>query len=330
MPEPLVVQVMNEFKRGLLLREQDQMTRMAQQWLRLEDALDAEIVALADRFAERRANGEDISEAALFRMNRYWRLLRRLQDETGQYSDYADQLITGEQRELGRLGIRHASQAIRAQYEGVGAFFDVLPVDAIENMVGLAGDGSPLRRLLQQSWPDAADGLTQALIRGTALGRNPRVTAREMRRGMASGLDRALTIARTEQLRVYREASRQQYITSGVVSSYRRLAARNDRTCAPCLALDGTEYPLDEPFADHPCGRCASVPQVVGRPPVTWESGRDWLERQDEATQRRIMGDGYYTAWQEGQFDLDQMVTVRRSATWGDAPQLTPLSELVN
>jgi SPP1 gp7 family putative phage head morphogenesis protein len=330
MPDPHVVQAMRQFKAELLLREQAQMQEMARRWLQVETALEAQVTALAREFDERQRGGESVSQAALFRQGRYQSLLRQLRHETAQYGNFAQRLITRAQRAFGKLGIQHAATAIRVQYrDGIGAFFDVLPIEAIENMVGLAGDGSPLGQLLKQSWPDAAEGLTNALIRNTALGRNPRETAREMRRGVAQGLNRALTVARSEQLRVYREATRQQYQASGVVSGYRRLAARDDRVCPACLAADGEEYELDEVLREHANGRCGLVPNVIGLPKVQWEPGLDWFVNADAATQRGILGKGRYEAWRKGHFDLEQLVTVRRDSAWGDSVQPTPLRDLV-
>src|SRR5690606_14899995 len=119
---------------------------------------------------------------------------------------------------LARLGVAHAENAITVQ--GVTAGFNRLPVEAVELMAGLAGNGSPLRQLLAQSWPLAADGLTNELVTGMALGYNPRKVARLMAQGATGSLDRMMVIARTEQLRVYRTANVSSYRASGVVTSY--------------------------------------------------------------------------------------------------------------
>lgn len=328
--ESLVVQVMRQFKLDLLAREQMQMQEMAQRWLQVENALDANVAALAREFDELKREGKSPTRSKLYEMDRYHRLLNQLQDEIQRYEDYADRLITEKQIEWGATGIRHASTAIQVSYEhGVGAFFDRLPIEAIEIMAGLAGDGSPLRKLLEQSWPEAADAMTEALVRGTALGWNPRKTAKFMRDGLARGLDRTLTIARTEQIRVYREASRQQYEYSGVVEGYYRLVAHDDRTCAACLMAEGEFYHTRDSLRDHPNGRCSTVPKVIGMPPLKWQKGPDWFLEQDEATQMKILGKSKFEAWRQGKFDLDQLVTVKHDATWGASVTPTPLRDLV-
>jgi hypothetical protein len=49
-----------------------------------------------------------------------------------------------------------------------GIAFNALNVPAVEAAVGFAADGSPLARLLAESWLDAADGMTRELVSGIA------------------------------------------------------------------------------------------------------------------------------------------------------------------
>jgi len=332
MPDPLVVQVMRQFKLDLLAREQVQMQDMAKQWLGLEDALESQIQAMADELAREAAEGRAISQAKLWRMRRYQSLQAQLQQELASYTEYAERLIVENQSQLGAMGIQHAAMATQVSVPGLGVHFDVLPMDveAIENMVGLAGDGSPLKALLKTTWGDSAAGLTNELIRSTALGINPRETARRMRQGTTQGLNRMLNIARTEQLRVYREAGRQQYEYSGVVEGFKRLATHDGHVCPACLMAEGERYSVKQHLREHPSGRCTMVPIIRGMPEVQWEKGPEWFKRQGEATQVSILGRGRYDAWRDGQFSLDQLVTVRKDSTWGDSVQPTPLKDLIH
>lgn len=326
--EPLVVRLAREWKAGLLAREQAQMREMAQRWLQVERALEAQIALLAREVAEAREAGRAVTPERLPRMERYQRLLVQVQREAGEYAAWAERLTTSEQRALARLGAEHAAQATAASAEGViGAYFDRLPVAAVEAMAGLAGDGSPLARLFVEIAPEAAQGLTQALVRGVALGQHPSVVARAMAEGASLGLTRALTIARTEQLRAYRTASLMQYEASGLVRAYKRLAARDGRTCAGCLAADGREYPLSVAFAAHPNCRCALVPVVRGVAEPTWQSASEWLAEQPRPVQEGILGRGRWEAYRDGT-PLSRMATTRENATWGAAIVPTPVGEL--
>lgn len=326
MPDSEVVRVMRQFKADLLANERTQMREMARRWLQVERHLNGNINALAEKMARIRAEGGRVTSDLIFIDEHYRALLPQLMDELDRYSDYTADLISDQQKRLIRLGIAHAEQAITTQ--GIRAGFNRLPVEAVQNMVGLAGNRSPLRSLLVASWPDAVEGLTQALINGVALGYNPRKVAREMARGSARGLDRMMVIARTEQLRVYRQANRDSYIASGVVEEYMRLATHDSRVCAACLMDEGHVYELGEEMPEHPQGRCTMVPKVRGVPNPTWKKGADWFVEQSPTTQTSILGEGRFDAWQAGRFDLDELVTVRPNPIWGPSLQVTTLQEL--
>jgi hypothetical protein len=328
MPDAAIVSTLRQFRAGLLAREDSQMRAMAARWLMLEATLSSEIDGLAKDFAAEKSAGRSVSQSKLYRMDRYQLLLGQLRQQTARYGDYAVGQITARQLELAGLGIGHAVQATRIV--AVSASFDVLPVGAIQAMVGLAGDGSPLRRLLAASYPDAVEGLTKALVRGTALGWHPTRVARAMRDGTEMGLQRALTVARTEQLRVYRAASDAQYAETGVIRFKARLAAKSQRTCLACLARDGKIMPVSEPFFDHVNGRCVVRPLLDNEIPKGYQTGCQWFEKQGADAQRAMMGDKRYEAWQAGAFDFDDLAKVTTDPTWGKSLGVKPLRELVS
>ena len=327
MPDPIVVQIINEYRRNLLDRESAQFENMTRQWLKVEGALDGQMSALAFEIDRMRTAGEPVNEWRIQRLDQYQSLLAQAQGDVGRYTQYANGVIAEAQMQYGAAGAEAAQTVLRTM--GVRGAFDILPTEAIEAMAGLASDGSPLLDLLRESWPEAADGLTDKLIRATAMGQNPRVTARLMKDGLANGLNRMLTIARTEQLRAYKETTRSQYQRSGLVTKYRRIAARQDRTCAGCLMADGFEYDLEVAFESHPNCRCTLIPVVKGMPEIQWQKGQDWFMSRGEDEQRSILGAGKFNAWKAGKFELADLVKVSHDDTWGDAIVPTPLKELV-
>ena len=90
MPDPVVVVAMREFKRGLLAREDAQMREMATHWVTVERSLTDQIELLANDFERRKLDGETISAAALYKMDRYKRLRAQARDETAKYAEWAD------------------------------------------------------------------------------------------------------------------------------------------------------------------------------------------------------------------------------------------------
>lgn len=331
--DPLVVLVMQAFRQALIDREASQITEMVNRWLQLESTLRADLELLAEEVLALQAAGQPIKISQLVKMDRYKALVQQMNAQLDGFAQFASNDITARQLEFGQIGIRNAKSAIEAYFVSggrVAGAFDILPVEAIEIMAGLAGDGSPLLTLLKKDYPETAHRVTQALLEATARGVNPRNTAVRMADAMSHQLDRALLIARTEQLRVYREANRQQYAQSGLVRGYMRISARDDRVCPACLMSDdGHVYSLDHPFDEHPQGRCSQVPVVKGMPVIRWQTGQAWFLQQPEIVQQRILGPGRFQAWENGDFELPELVTRRDNSTWGGALVPTSLKDLV-
>jgi len=326
MADPAVVVVMREFKRDLLARETAQMAAMTRRWLQIEKGLQGDLNALIAKADEWRKDGREPTRAMIMGEERYRSLIAQANAEATRYQHYAEGLITSEQRYLGELGIEHAAEAIRA---AGGVSFNILPRNAVEYMTGLCGDGSPLFSLLKGRAiaPDAVNGLTDALVNGIGAGYNPVKVARQMADGLAAGLQKALVIARTEQLRVYRTANVAEYRESGVVSSFKRMATKDSRTCLACLAADGETFALEREMYDHPNGRCTQVPILADGPDLDFETGAEWFARLDAQKQEEMLG-SYYDAWKGGQFDFRALARTTHNETWGDSLRIPSLEEL--
>lgn len=324
MPDPAVVGVMNGFRNDLIARETQQFNQMADRWIELERDIEDSILRLAQDVADA---GGTPTPGQLARMRRYQGLIQQIQEELDRYVIELVPIIRGEQTIYGQAGKDSALEAVQSQ--GVTSGWNTLPKEAIENMVGLAGDGSPLRELLRQSYPDAIGRLASILIQGTALGRNPRETARLMRNATRGALNRMMVIARTEQLRVYRTAALDSYrANSDIVQGYVRLCAKQSRTCLGCLADDGSFYTLDEVMPEHPQGRCSMVPSVRGRGQLTFTTGAQWFAAQPRETQLRIAGPERLALLEAGRIDFADLKARKENATWGPSIQPATLEDL--
>jgi SPP1 gp7 family putative phage head morphogenesis protein len=332
LPDPLVVQIMRAHKADILAQEEDIMRNLSSRWVRMENSLEAQMTALAAEIQESLKSGQVPSAALIRQHERYARFVYQAHGEMKNFIEYAGENISKYQEISIELGITNASDAIRAVYQQagmIGSYFDILPKGALETLIGLAGDGTPLSQYLRRIYGDATDGLLQALIDGLAQGMNPAKIAEMMRDGFGMGLNHALNTARTESLRAYSHASLEQYRNSGVVNGWKRLARHDGNTCAGCLFSEGERFDNEAEFEEHNQGRCMAVPCVEGIDDPIWTSGKDWFEAQDEETQRSILGQGRYDAWQNGA-SLDDMVTRVSDPVWGGAFVPTPVEQLVN
>ena len=332
MAEPRIVAVMRELKAGLLARDGELIAEMAGRWLGVEQALESQVMALALEIERLREAGEVIQSSKLGRLERYRELVGQAKVEVEQYSRWADDLTKTRTYDAALHGLNDAGlgiETVRAE-ASLTVRWAKLPTAAIENLIGVAQDGSPLAELLKASYPEAVQGLTNSLLAGLAQGVSPVTTARMMRDGFGMGFDRALTIARNETLRAYREASRMQYEASEIVTRYMRMSAKDRRVCMGCLMADGTIYTVETAFEEHVCGRCTIVPMLGGKRLPGYVNGEKWFRGLEPDLQREMMGGRYYEAWKDGQFELKQLVKHVENETWGNSIAVTPLRELAS
>lgn len=189
--------------------------------------------------------------------------------------------------------------------------------------------------LTQPLGAEAYQVVRRELIRGVASGSNPRQTAariiqRTERVGFNGGLNRALTIARTETLDAHRAAAAvSQSAHADVLGGWSWLAKLDSRTCPSCWAQHGTVRPLNEAGPnDHQSGRCGRLPVTktwaelgfdIEEPPSLLPDSTSTFENLDSESQRQILGPGRYTAWAQGTFPMNQWSVRRTTPGWRDS-----------
>lgn len=325
--DPEVIRAMRRFRGLLDAREAAAMREMAAVWAQMERALAERMAELSEEIADKLSSGQTVTADLVRLSKRYNDLQRQVQAQMANYASWAAGRVSDEQRWMARAGIEHAAAML--PLIGVAGGFDVMPVDALEMMVGYVADGSPLRAYFGRLYPTAVQGIMDALKLSIARGLGPRQTARALRDGMGVAARTAINSARTEPLRVYREASLQQYRTSGTVDGYLRVAAKSARTCMACLAKDGEWFPLSVAFEEHNQGRCRPIPARQG---ATYPGtrGLDWFREQPEKMQRMMLGRGRFEAWQANKFDLTDIAKLHEDAVWGNSWQERSLKELLS
>lgn len=203
------------------------------------------------------------------------------------------------------------------------------------------------QRITSQTRPlskKMTEQMLRTLVGSIPQGLSPRDAARRLLRALEGkfngGLARALTITRTEMLDAYRAAAgAQQNANRDVLGGWVWSAQLDNTTCASCVALHGTEHPLDEagPW-DHQNGRCARTPLVkpwsqlgftIKEPPTTLVSGPDWFAAQPEATQLAILGPERLDLLQGGKTTWPALSSKRTVPGWRDSYGPTPAASLV-
>lgn len=328
-----IYEVAAEFRARLLRGEGEAVRALtreyAEAWGRLRGELEA---VLAEIEAARKAGlAEKAIRGLIIERERLPRLLASIEREMAQFGDVAAEVISERQRQALRYAQEYVQTALGGTLRGrLGLVY----ADAVEEMVGFASDGSPLRELLDALGPEVSEAVRRELVQGIILGRNPRDTATAIRRAAGMGLTRALRMARTETMRAYREATRQHFLANpDVVTGWIWWSARDTRTCIACIAMHGTEHGLDEILDDHVNGRCAMVAIVRGeRGRLTPEvqTGEAWFEGLDAERQREHMpSEAAYRAYKYGEVTLGDFVGRKEDARWGSMRYARSLSEMV-
>jgi len=278
-------------------------------------------------------------------MQRLRDLQAQVERELTSYGAYADQqVLAGVQDAYGLAG-RHAQSIVQAGYGPMGdavirSAWSRLPVEAIETMVGMLSDTSPLRHRMEERLGEAvAERVGAKLIEGIALGWGPRKTQTELRRTLGQGLEWSLTATRTATNWAYREGTRANYAANErIVKGWRWTAALQERTCMSCIAADGSVFPLDTPLKDHHNGRCTATPVLASYrelgipmdgPDQTRPEGQQWFRNQPEAVQRAMMGETAYEEWRAGKFGVEDYITHYNDPVYGEMWREKTLKELV-
>lgn len=321
-----------KFRRELINREAAAARDMVEAYLHAYQGV-------MERLAETQAEIARLTEvhgkasfAVLFQEERLQSLQQQVARELTTFTEQAGQIITEQQQHAVELATRAARETARlAAGAPPTAYFpwQQLSTSAMQELVGNTARGGPLARLLAQIPAEGGEKVRQELIRGMATGANPRQVARRVKEALEGNLNRALTIARTETLRAHRQAALETYRQNPkTAQGWYWNAFLGPRTCAACFAMHGTWHPLTETMGTHPNCRCTMIPalrswaEITGDPTIKdtrpkLEKGEDWLRKQPEAFQAKVLGDRGAAAFREGKVELRDFVRTRRSKEWG-------------
>lgn len=190
---------------------------------------------------------------------------------------------------------------------------------------------------------DATSAMLDALLKGAARGRNPRVIAatmlRNTRDGFDGGLTRALNISRTEALDAHRSAAQiTQNEHSDVLAEWQWLAhLEGTRTCPACWSKHGTLHPLTEPGPwGHQQCRCSRAPVTktwrelgidLDEPPSAVRDGQTQFFQLPKAQQLEIMGPTRLQGLEQGKILWEELATKRANPGWRDGFYATPVRD---
>lgn len=350
MPDGEIFDAIERFRRELLRNERRAASELVRVYGEAWKRIKAELERLNTEYEEAKERGEKPGPDWIYRFNRARAFRDQVERELLAFARYAEGKVREQQLEAIEAAERHAEQLARRALgkPPAGLVVDWNRIDraGVETILGMTQADSPLHRLLLSISSEGAKAAEDALVQGMLLGKNPREVARDLRKALGTQLSRALTIARTETLRAHREATRASYqANSDIVKGWVWHSAADERTCAACWVMHGTEHKLDEILDGHPNCRCSMVPKTI-----TWseigkrygidlydipdtnpeiESGVSLFEKLPAEKQIKILGPAKWAAWRDGKFILSDLGGRKRSREWGTHRYERSLQDLI-
>lgn len=333
---PEVVKVEREWRARLADREAVAMGKLGQRYAQMTNRLMVHFESLAEQVTRMAEAGEAVSVGKLYQLERWQRMAAAIDREFALYAPFASDLIEAEQQHLLSAGADAAVDTLGAIGRSSGipdalgvehavGIIEGMPKEAYAQLVGQT-EGGPLLSLLNEATAGTGGDIGQVLTQGVGLGKNPTVVAREMADAFGVPLARAQCIARTEMLSAFRATSQDSYRRVGL-TQYERLSAQDSRVCPGCIAAEGTLYPVEVAFQDHPNCRCTLLPYWPGIG-GNWPTGEEWFKQQDEGLQRSLLGNTRFDMWKSGEVPFRNFATVVSNDTWGGAVVATSISDL--
>lgn len=265
----------------------------------------------------------ELTASQLFRLDRYQELQRQIAAEMRLLAERTGAITEQAQQRAVTLALDSAetlaasSATTRAGAAIITSSWVRVPFSAVEDFIGATRSG-PLFELLSTFEDVTARVLVDSITDALATGKGPRAVADAITKSTEIARNRALLISRTEMMRSLRSSTLVSYENNrDILNGWRWISALSDRTCCACLAMHGTEHPLDEPMESHPACRCAASPILRDIPTRTLPSGEQWLKEQPIETQQKVLGISGAQAFRTGEVQLSDFVRVSESKDWG-------------
>ncbi|MGI5233854.1 phage minor head protein [Actinoallomurus sp. CA-142502] len=337
-----------ELRRAVLDVADEQTRRLVQAWARAWDTIVDELTAALDELV-RLAGDDRPTRAQLARAARLHRALVLAQTQLEQLAlqggaDLREAVAGVVSRTATDTAKIIASQLPAAAGDKATLATSLDRAQAATLHAIVVRTSEQITSLLRPLSADATEAMKRELVRGVAVGDNPRETARRILQRLEGafngGLQRALVIARTEILDAHRAAATaQQAANSKLLAGWIWHAELTRRTCPSCWAKNGTLHPLDEPGPlDHQQGRCSRMPKTkswtdlgfdIPEPPDLLPDARQVFAALPRADQVHIMGAARLDALQRGQIAWADLPQRRTTAGWRDSWAPAPLRDLL-
>lgn len=286
-----------------------------------------------------------LPRAVVARNRKLQSALRQARATLAELARGANEILTNDVADAVLDAVQAHQQILRTQLPpgtaAIGFDLDAPAPDALDAIVTRTTQQIHAATRPLAGWVVAA--MRRELVRGIAVGSNPREVARKLIASTEGhfngGLARATRIARTEMIDAHRAgslASAKQ--NKDLLVGWRWQCTLDRRTCPACLGKHGTLYPVDDFGPEgHPQCRCARVDVTktwrelgfdIDEPADTFPDARAWFDGLTEDSQLAIMGPKRLQLLQDGDIGWEDLATKRHTDGWRDSYVATPVKDL--
>ena len=237
---------------------QDIDKKLKSYYIRLSKQLISEYENLYNQLLLKQANGEQVSPATLYSLDKYWQLQVQTRKLLDKFGAYQQSLLS----KVFEVFYQKSYKSLIIQ--GLDAFrtLDEAGVQQVINGIW-AADG---KSWSQRIWNNTAllqQALEEGLVECVAAGRKTTALKKVLQERFTVSYHRADTLVRTEMAHIQTEAAKQRYKDYGI-AQVEVWADKDERRCEVCGKLHQKKYPVGAqvPIPAHPNCRCCIVPVV--------------------------------------------------------------------
>ena len=232
--------------------------KLKQYYVRLSKQLISDYQALYDQVQLKRANGEQVSPATLYSLDKFWELQAQTRKLLNKFGAYQQSLLS----KVFQVFYKNSYNSINIK--GLEAFntLDEAAVEQVINQVWCS-DGLSWSNRIWQNTAQLQATLEEGLIECVAAGKKTTQLKEILQNRFNVSYHRADTLVRTEMAHIETEAAKQRYADYGV-TQVQFWAAPDERTCEVCGKLHKKIYPVGAniPCPAHARCRCTIIPVV--------------------------------------------------------------------
>lgn len=227
-------------------------------YIKLSKKIISEYEALYNEVLLKKAAGEAISPATLYKMDKYWQMQQQVRAQLTNTGAKMQKAMSNMFEFLYKKSYNSLT------LEGV-PLFSTIDDNAITQIINRiwAADGQSWSQRIWKNMTLLQETLEEGLLESVVTGKKTSDLKKTLQQRFNVSYTRADTLVRTEMAHIQTEAAKQRYNDYGI-KEVEIWADPDERTCEVCGKLHRKKYPVGAqvPIPAHPRCRCCIVPVV--------------------------------------------------------------------